>query len=115
MIIEFKVIAKIIVYLIWRMRYCVAGQLCSYLLAADVQKFKSAFILNNGGDANFVKANSFIANASNLPESKNAGFLEVLWSESTGGRIQRFIPYPADGSVYVRNGDGTAWTAWCKV
>lgn len=94
-----------------------AGLYEGYNIPINMQKFKSSYIFVNGVDANDVRANAYVANATNIPDGYDFGFIEVIWTQATGTVFQRFVSY--DDSTkpvsYARSGNGTFWNPWNRI
>ena len=90
----------------------VAGMFRGYEISENLQDFKTSCLFFNDCDADNIKANSFVANCKNLPNGLTAGYIEVIWSEATSVKVQRFTGYASGLSSYIRTGDGINWTQW---
>lgn len=94
-----------------------AGLYEGYNIPINMQKFKSSYIFVNGADANDVRANAYVVNATNTPDGYDYGFIEVIWTQATGTIFQRFVSY--DDSTkpvyYARSGNGTFWNPWNRI
>lgn len=90
----------------------VAGMFRGYEISENLQDFKTSCLFVNDCDADNIKANSFVANCKNLPNGLTAGYIEVIWTEATSVKVQRFTGYASDLSSYIRTGDGINWAQW---
>jgi len=93
----------------------VAGMFRGYEISENLQDFKTSCLFVNDCDADNIKANSFVANCKNLPNGLTAGYIEVIWTEATSVKVQRFTGYASDLSSYIRTGDGINWTQWINL
>ena len=78
------------VYRLFKHFLSVARMFRGYEISENLQDFKTSCLFVNDCDADNIKANSFVANCKNLPNGLTAGYIEVIWSEATSVKIQRF-------------------------